>query len=408
MILPFVSLWLLALFASWENISILPRCFAAETSSASSTATHTSNHAVIVSSSRYWFNYRHTTNALSIYQLLKRNGIPDDNIVLMLADEYAINDRNVYKNRLLTKGRTGDSIYDSDTQIDYRGDDVSVDNFLRVLRGQPHESSLPVLQSNQHSHVLIYLTGHGGNQFFKFQDVEEITSQQLARAVAGMHERSKYQEVLIVADTCQAYTLADHMEQVPNVTIIASSLKGESSYAHHVDGDLGLSVTERYTAAMVDYLKAMPEHLQVSLQQGLVDPYPFRVQRAHIGANDASAVRKLDEALVSEFFANVETNGKVVEEDVHDDWMAVHQSPHRFVAPVRTSRTTNVDSTQHAAAECLMQDGPSDNGATAAVDDEIHSQPAILFPGMEPTDPMFLTWTALFVGAIAWMQQRLK
>ncbi|GKY96915.1 hypothetical protein MPSEU_000650400 [Mayamaea pseudoterrestris] len=403
--LPFVSLWLLVLLVCWDNVSNLPR-FAAETSSASSTATHTSNHAVIVSSSRYWFNYRHTTNALSIYQLLKRNGIPDDNIILMLADEYAINDRNVFQNRLLTKGRTGVSLYDFDTQIDYRGDDVSVDNFLRVLLGQPHESSLPVLRSNERSHVLIYLTGHGGNQFFKFQDVEEITSQQLARAVAGMHERSKYQEVLIVADTCQAYTIADHMAHVPNVTIIASSLRGESSYAHHVDGDLGLSVTERYTAAMVEYLKAMPEHLQVSLQQGLVDQYPFSVQRAHIGATDASAVRKLDEAMVSDFFANVETrNGKV--EDIRDDWIAVHRSPHRFVAPVRTSRTTNSDQTQYAAEECLMQDGLSDNGV-AADDDEILHKPAVLFPGMEPTDPTFLTWTALFVGAIAWMQQRLK
>jgi glycosylphosphatidylinositol transamidase (GPIT) subunit GPI8 len=53
-----------------------------------------SNHAVIVSSSRYWFNYRHVINALSIYQLCKSNGIPDSNIILMLADELPANARN--------------------------------------------------------------------------------------------------------------------------------------------------------------------------------------------------------------------------------------------------------------------------------------------------------------------------
>ena len=33
-----------------------------------------------VSTSRYWFNYRHTTNALTIYQRLRRSGVPDSNI----------------------------------------------------------------------------------------------------------------------------------------------------------------------------------------------------------------------------------------------------------------------------------------------------------------------------------------
>ena len=55
---------------------------------------HTSNVAVIVSSSRYWFNYRHVTNALSIYHLLKRGGMTDDNIILMLADDIPCNMRN--------------------------------------------------------------------------------------------------------------------------------------------------------------------------------------------------------------------------------------------------------------------------------------------------------------------------
>lgn len=35
-------------------------------------AAHTDTWAVIVSSSRFWLNYRHTSNALSIYQEVKR------------------------------------------------------------------------------------------------------------------------------------------------------------------------------------------------------------------------------------------------------------------------------------------------------------------------------------------------
>ena len=51
-------------------------------------------HAVIVSTSRYWFNYRHSSNAMLIYNRLRRTGVPDSNIVLMLADDHACDARN--------------------------------------------------------------------------------------------------------------------------------------------------------------------------------------------------------------------------------------------------------------------------------------------------------------------------
>jgi phosphatidylinositol glycan class K len=38
---------------------------------------HTNNWAVIVDTSRFWFNYRHAANVLSIYRSVKRLGIPD-------------------------------------------------------------------------------------------------------------------------------------------------------------------------------------------------------------------------------------------------------------------------------------------------------------------------------------------
>ena len=59
-------------------------------------APYTNNLAILISSSRYWFNYRHFSNTLSVYRSVKRLGIPDSNIILMLADEMACNSRNHY------------------------------------------------------------------------------------------------------------------------------------------------------------------------------------------------------------------------------------------------------------------------------------------------------------------------
>jgi phosphatidylinositol glycan class K len=48
----------------------------------------------LVDTSRFWLNYRHIANTLSIYRSVKRLGIPDSNIILMLADDIACNSRN--------------------------------------------------------------------------------------------------------------------------------------------------------------------------------------------------------------------------------------------------------------------------------------------------------------------------
>ncbi|KAK6058555.1 hypothetical protein COOONC_03874 [Cooperia oncophora] len=60
---------------------------------------HTNNWAVLVCTSRFWFNYRHVSNVLALYHTVKRLGIPEGesilrNIILMLAEDVPCNPRN--------------------------------------------------------------------------------------------------------------------------------------------------------------------------------------------------------------------------------------------------------------------------------------------------------------------------
>lgn len=86
------------------------------------------------------------------------------------------------------------------------------------------------LATDEQSNVLIYMTGHGGDNFLKFQDQEEINARDLADAFNQMHERQRYNEILLMIDTCQASTMHDHIV-APGITAIASSIRGESSYS---------------------------------------------------------------------------------------------------------------------------------------------------------------------------------
>jgi phosphatidylinositol glycan class K len=78
-------------------------------------------------------------------------------------------------------------------QVDYRGYEVTVKSLLQVLTGrhEPDTARSKRLLSNERSNIMVYLTGHGGDEFLKFQDVEEISSQDLADAFAQMHEKKR-------------------------------------------------------------------------------------------------------------------------------------------------------------------------------------------------------------------------
>jgi len=52
------------------------------------------------------------------------------------------------------------------------------------------------LLTDEGSNILIYLTGHGGDGFLKFQDSEEVTSQELADALEQMWQKRRYSNLL--------------------------------------------------------------------------------------------------------------------------------------------------------------------------------------------------------------------
>lgn len=219
---------------------------------------HTNNWAVIVDTSRFWSNYRHVANALSLYHSVKRLGIPDSQIILMLADQMPCNARNCFPGQVFNSRTQKINLYGKNVEVDYRGSEVSVANFITVLTGR-HEPGTPAskkLDTDENSNIFLYMSGHGGDGFLKFQDFEEMSSQDLADSIQEMHVKKRYNEIFFMVDTCQAGSLSNALES-PKVVTIGSSQTGENSYAHHSDFELGLSVIDRFTFSTLDYLQRM-------------------------------------------------------------------------------------------------------------------------------------------------------
>jgi phosphatidylinositol glycan class K len=227
---------------------------------------HSNNWAVIVSTSRFWFNYRHPANSFSVYHAVKRLGIPDHQIILMMADDVACNPRNIEPGCVFNHYDRKISVYDKHVEVDYRDQDVTAETFLRVLTDR-HASDVPRskrLLTNSESNILLYLTGHGGDGFLKFQDAGELTSYDLADAIQQMWDKQRYKNMLFIIDTCQAQSLPDRIRS-PRVVSMSSSRIGESSYSHHNDDILGVPVIDRFTNHLLVFLENMSVHSEKTI-----------------------------------------------------------------------------------------------------------------------------------------------
>lgn len=280
-----------------------------------SKSNHTNNWAVLVSTSRFWFNYRHIANVLSLYRTVKRLGIPDSQIILMLADDIACNPRNAFPGTVFNNMNQAIDLYGDLIEVDYRGYEVTVENFIRVLtdRWDEDQPRSKRLLTDENSNIFIYLTGHGGNEFLKFQDAEEIGSYDIADAFEQMHEKKRYNEIFFMIDTCQANTMYERFYS-PNILAVGSSRLDESSYSHHSDLEIGVAVIDRFTYYTLEFLEKIDKNSNLTLDK-LFDEYTFENVHSNPGIRTDLFHRDPKKVLLTDFFGNVHN----VVVDVKDD-----------------------------------------------------------------------------------------
>ena len=253
------------------------------------------------------------------------SGIPDSNIILMLADDMACNARNPRPAEIFNNVAEQINVYGDDVEVDYRGYDVTVENFVRILTNRLPEVT-PVskrLLSDESSNIFIYMTGHGGDGFLKFQDNEEISAVELADVIEQMWRKKRYHELFFVVDTCQAATLFEKFYS-PNILAVGSSKRGEDSLSHHVDPKIGVYVIDRFTYYALEFLEKLkqdsqktindffqccPKHLCISEVTWRTDLFTKRDYRKTLLTDFIGNVRRTDVVpFDNQFFDQIQFN----------------------------------------------------------------------------------------------------
>lgn len=241
-----------------------------------------------------------------MYRTVKRLGIPDSNVILMIADDVACNSRNMFPGTVFNNAGRVIDLYGDNIEVDYRGYEVTVENFIRVLTGRV-ENDTPRskrLLSDDRSNIFVYMTGHGGNEFLKFQDAEEISAYDLADAFEQMWEKRRYNELLFMIDTCQANTMYSRFYS-PNILATGSSELDENSYSHHHDQDIGVAVIDRYTYHTLEFMEKVDTFTNKTLKD-LFDSLDPSLIQSTPGVRKDLFKRDLSQVRVTDFFGSVQ------------------------------------------------------------------------------------------------------
>ncbi|KER21601.1 hypothetical protein T265_10116 [Opisthorchis viverrini] len=179
------------------------------------------NWVVLVAGSNTWENYRHQADVYHAYRVVRANKVPAENVITFAYDDIANNPKNPFKGKVFHEYEHED-VYNG-VVIDYRGKDVTRDNFVKVLKAdkQLEANNKKVLKSPYNSftdsridtqdrgycpslpgrfcsfrgpndNVFIFFSGHGATSVIAFQE-EYMYAMELNDTLAYMYSKNVQQ-----------------------------------------------------------------------------------------------------------------------------------------------------------------------------------------------------------------------
>ncbi|CAM1319586.1 LGMN (predicted), partial [Pycnogonum litorale] len=205
--------------------------------------------ALLVAGSNGYYNYRHQADICHAYQIMKKHGIPDERIVVMMYDDIANSVHNPMRGKIINEPN-GNDVYHGVLK-DYTEEHVNPKNFLNVLQGNKEavkgKGSGKVINSGPNDHVFVNFADHGAPNILAFPS-EELNKRDLHNAIINMHKEKKYGKMVFYVEACESGSMFSN--SLPNnINVFATTAANgqESSYACYWDAKLETYLGDVYS-----------------------------------------------------------------------------------------------------------------------------------------------------------------
>ncbi|XP_072031222.1 legumain-like [Amphiura filiformis] len=209
--------------------------------------------ALIVAGSNTWYNYRHQADICHAYQILHNHGIPDEQIVVMMYDDIAYNEENPDQGKIINRPN-GTNVYPG-VPKDYTKEDVTPENFLKVLSGDSEGmsgiGSGKVIASGPNDHVFVYFSDHGAPGLVAFP-TDELHANDLLKTLQDMYNNNKYQKLVFYLEACESGSMFTDLPVDIDIYATSAANDHESSYACYYDNHVGTYLGDVYSVMWME------------------------------------------------------------------------------------------------------------------------------------------------------------
>ncbi|KAJ4952769.1 hypothetical protein NE237_029601 [Protea cynaroides] len=194
--------------------------------------------AVLIAGSKDYMNYRHQADVCHAYQILRKGGLKDENIIVFMYDDIASHVNNP-KPGVIINNPHGDDVYEG-VPKDYTGNDVTINNFFAVLLGNKAAvtgGSGKVVESGPNDHIFVYYSDHGGPGVLGMPTGPNIFANDLIDVLKKKHASGTYKSLVFYLESCESGSIFEGL--LPdglNIYATTAANAVENSYANYCPG----------------------------------------------------------------------------------------------------------------------------------------------------------------------------
>ena len=232
-----------------------------------------------------------------------------------MAEYHACESRNAYPGEIVLS-ELGIILRTCQENIDINFQESDFHNYqlLDIFRGRKLNqfNGFRQLNSDKNSRIVVIITSHGGENFIKVRNFLVVLTDELNRTLNEMYIKGKYKEIIIVLDTCEGYTLYNHVN-IPNIYFISSSTLGQKSQSYSYDENLMGPTVDKFHFLMYNMLTDIHKN---KLYNTTVEKFFSDIKdKKKFLETDVTWDNKINRKLyIKEFFGNNELkNEKVVD-----------------------------------------------------------------------------------------------
>ncbi|XP_057248650.1 vacuolar-processing enzyme [Beta vulgaris subsp. vulgaris] len=195
--------------------------------------------AVLIAGSNGYWNYRHQADVCHAYQVLKKGGLKDENIIVFMYDDIAYHEENPRPGVIINSPYGGD-VY-AGVPKDYTGNNVTVHNFFAALLGDREAitgGSGKVVDSGPNDHIFIYYSDHGGAGVLGMPTVPFLYADALMNTLKRKHASQTYKSLVFYVEACESGSIFEGLlPEGLNIYATTASNAVESSWGTYCPGD---------------------------------------------------------------------------------------------------------------------------------------------------------------------------